>query len=96
MKDSTKFLILSLLGVLCYIGYVILVCSRGPILSDFIVMSVHMFVWLSVAIVPDLLKLIRIEKEEKIKNYIKELQDNELECPQVNEYEIIIDDEEED
>lgn len=72
MKDSTKLLILSLLGVSCYIGYVILVCFRGPVLSDFIAISVNMFIWLGVAIIPDYLKLRRAEKEEYIKKIIKE------------------------
>ena len=94
MKDSIKFLILTILGILCYVGYIILICFRGPALSDFIAISINMFIWLAVALLPDYLKLKRAEKEEENRNHIQQIEDCEIGYPQVNEYEIVIDDKE--
>ena len=77
MKDSKKFLILTILGSLCYLGYIILVCFRGPCLTDFITISINMFIWLSVSIIQDYLKLRRAEKEEYIKKIIEEFDQEE-------------------
>lgn len=75
MKDSKKFLILIVLGILCYTGYVILVCFRGPCLTDFIAMSIHMFLWLFVSLVPDYIKLKRIEKSKEIDELLSDKED---------------------
>lgn len=77
MKDSTKFLILTLLGILCYVGYIILICFRGPCLADFITIGINMFIWLAVALIPDYFKLRRAEKEQLVKEIIEKMHQEE-------------------
>ena len=73
MKDSTKFLITTLLGISCYIGYVILVFFRGPRFADFIIISVNMFIWLFISLIPDYIKLRRAEKEQLVKEIVDKM-----------------------
>ena len=81
MKDSTKFLLLTLLGTTCYIVYFAMMCFRGPSLADFIIITTNMFIWMVGSLLTTFLNLKRVEKKQTVEEIIDKLNgedDNEI------------------